>query len=247
MLVQAEPFDRRELLTPETLGHFVDRVAALVPGPAPDGLSGALEDARQGRPEAMLDRLGGTGKEDARSAFLRGVSFYARGNLPAALTQLQGALRRNSELFPAAVYLGACYAAAGKDLDAIGAWQTALIGESGGSPALYGLLGDALARTGEHEQAFEILGEGLAAFPGDDRLRRRLAIASAKAGRREEALPLLTSWLDGHPGDDDATFAMLALLFEGFARETAGSAPAGDTGAPRAVRPGLRGGQGAEP
>jgi VWFA-related protein len=228
MLVQTEPFDRRELLEPEALRHFVDRVAAQVPGPVSSGVAAAMEEARQGRPEAMLDRLADAGKEDARAAFLRGVSYYARGNLAAALTQLQAALARHSEIFPAAVYMGACYAAAGKDLDAIGAWQTALIGESGTSAALYALLGDALGRTGEHEQAAEILGEGAGMFPEDSGLRRRLGIALAKAGRREEALPLLTSWVDAHPDDNGTAFAMMALLFEGFARETAGSAPAGE-------------------
>jgi VWFA-related protein len=228
LLGEAPPFDRAELLKPEILGHFVDRVAALVPGPVPGGMAAAIAEARQGRPEAMLDRLGDAGKEDARASFLRGVSLYARGNLPAALTQLQAALGRSSELFPAAVYLGACYAASGKDLDAIGAWQTALIGESGGSPSLYAVLSDALARVGESQQAVEVLDEGLGAFPQDEGLRRRLGIAYAKSGRRAEALPLLTSWVEAHPDDTGAAFAMLALLFEGFSRETAGAAPAGE-------------------
>jgi tetratricopeptide (TPR) repeat protein len=187
----------------------------------------AAEEARQGRPEAMIDRLGES-KEDARAGFLRGVSFYARGNMPAALTQLQGALRQASELFPAAVYMGACYAASGKDLDAIGAWQTALIGDTG-SPVLYGLLSDALLRVDEAEQAVGILDEGLAAFPGDASLRRRLGMAHAMAGRREDALPLLTAWVDANPGDTQALFATLALLFEGFSREAAGAAPAEET------------------
>ncbi len=224
LLVERRPFDGRELLKPEALGRFVDSVAAIVAGPAPAGVAAAIEEARQGRPEAMLDRLDDPGREDARVAFLRGVSFYARGNLPAALTQLQAALRQNSELFPAAVYMGACYAASGKDLDAIGAWQTALIGESL-SPSVYALLGDALLRVKEEAQAVTILKEGLASFPEDTGLRRRLGIAHAMAGDREEALPLLTAWVDVHPDDAEALFATLALLFEGFSRETAGATP----------------------
>ncbi len=223
LLVEVPPFDPKELLTPATLGHFLDRLAVLVPGKAQAPVAAAIEDGRQGRPEAMADRLGDGGKDDARAAFLRGVSFYARGNLPSAITQLQSALRLHSELFPAAVYMGASYAASGKDLDAIGAWQTALIGEVG-SPVLYALLGDALVRTKEQEQAVAILSEGLSAFPDDVGLRRRLGMAYAMAGRGEEALPLLTAWVDAHPEDDGALFATLALLFEGFSRETAGAA-----------------------
>jgi tetratricopeptide (TPR) repeat protein len=225
LLVEADPFDRGELLKPEVLGRLVDLVVGAVPGPAPAGLAAAVEEARRGRPEAMLDHLGGSTKEDARADFLRGVSFYARGNLQAALTQLQAALRRSSELFPAAVYMGACYAAGGKDLDAIGAWQTALIGESA-SPTLYALLADALLRAKEAGQAVTILEEGLAGFPGDPALRRRLGIARAMAGDREGALPLLTDWVEAHPDDTGAAFATLALLFEGFSREAAGTVPA---------------------
>jgi tetratricopeptide (TPR) repeat protein len=173
----------------------------------------------------MLDHLGGAVREDARADFARGVSLYARGNLPAALTQLQAALRRSSELFPAAVYMGACYAAGGKDLDAIGAWQTALVGESA-SPTLYALLADALLRVREAGQAVTILEEGLAAFPDDPALRRRTGIARAMAGDREGALPLLTDWVEAHPDDTGAAFATLALLFEGFSREAAGTVPA---------------------
>ena len=227
LLVETGPFDRSELLRAEVLGRFVDDALAIVPGPAPAGVAAAVEKARQGRPEAMLDGLADAVKEDARVAFLRGVSFYARGNLPAALTQLQAALRLNSEIFPAAVFIGGCYAASGKDLDAIGAWQTGLIGESG-SPVLYALLGDALLRAKEERQAVEILTEGLAAFPEDAGLRRRLGIARATAGDREEALPLLTDWVEAHPDDDGALLAMLALLFEGFAREASGAAPVGE-------------------
>ena len=91
---------------------------------------------------------------------------------------------------------------------------------------LYALLSDALVRAKEEEQALAILSEGLAAFPEDAGLRRRLGMAYAMAGRAEEALPLLTAWVDSHPEDQGALFATLALLFEGFSRETAGAAPA---------------------
>ncbi len=224
LLVESPPFDRADLLKPEVLGRLLDDVNAVVRAPPRPAVAAAIEEARRGRPEAVLDRLGDGGKEDARVAFLRGVSYYARGNLPAALTQLQAAMRTSSELFPAAVYMGACYAAGGKDLDAIGAWQTALIAESA-SPTLYALLADALLRAKQEKEAVEILAEGLAAFPDDAELRRRLGIAHAMAGDREEALPLLTTWVEAHPDDTRAVFATLALLFEGFSREAAGAAP----------------------
>ena len=223
LLTQTRPYDRKDLLTPEVLSHFLDRMSEIAPGPRSEGLTAAVAEARQGRPETMLGRLSGENKEDPLVAFLRGVAYHAGGNLNAALTQLQLALRARSDFFPAAVYMGACYAAGGKDADAIGAWQTALIGESG-SPALYAVLSDALLRTGEAAEAVGILDEGLAAFPQDEGLRRRLGLAHALAGHSEQALTLLTSWVDAHPEDTQALFATLALLFEEISREAAGGA-----------------------
>ena len=225
LLVEVPPFD------PRRAAHARRRSATSWTGSArrssraaSGAVAAAIEDGAAGRPEAMLDRLGGGGKDDARVAFLRGVSYYARGNLPSALTQLQSALRLALGALPGRRLHGsAATPRSGKDLDAIGAWQTALIGEVG-SPVLYALLGDALVRAKEQEQAVAILSEGLAAFPDDVGLRRRLGMAYAMAGRGEEALPLLTAWVDAHPEDEGALFATLALLFEGFSRETAGAA-----------------------
>ncbi|MFN8092386.1 MAG: hypothetical protein U0599_09240 [Vicinamibacteria bacterium] len=134
-------------------------------------------------------RLYPGGRDDARASFVRRVSLHARGQHAVALTQLQAALGRSSELFPAAVYMGACYASLGKDMDAIGAWQTALVGEAGGSLVVYAVLADALTRVKEPRQAVEILGEGLTAFPEDAGLRRRLAHAAA--GLAPGGAPLL--------------------------------------------------------
>ena len=228
-LLEAPPaFDRAELLRSPALGALVDGAMAAVPGPVPGSLGPALGEARAGRPEAILDTGAAAGREDARASFLRGLSLYARGNLPAALTQLQSALRQRPEMLAAAVYAGACYAASGRDLEAIGAWQTALLGEAA-TPVLYAMLADALLRVRETQQAVEILNEGLATYPDDPSLRRRLGMAHAAAGNRQEALPLLQSWVDAHPGDTGALFATLALLFDGFSREAAGAA-AGEEG-----------------
>jgi VWFA-related protein len=224
LLTEQRPYDRAELLEPALVSRFLDRVAEIGPGPLPEGVAAAVAEGRAGRPEAMQQRLTTAGREDARVFFLRGVSLYAAGNLNAALTQLQAALRARSDFFPAAVYMGACYAAGGKDLDAIGAWQTALIGENG-SPTLYAVLGDALMRVREADQAVAILDEGLAAFPGDQGLSRRLGLAHAMAGH-PEGLELLSAWVDAHPDDTRARFATLALLFDGFSREAAGGSKA---------------------
>ena len=88
------------------------------------------------------------------------------------------------------------------------------------------MLGDALLRTRDAGEAVGILDEGIAAFPEDQGLQRRLALAHAMAGHEELALTLLTAWVDAHPEDTPALFATLALLFDGFSREAAGGAKA---------------------
>ena len=226
LLGERRPYERAAVLDPELLAHFLDRMSELVPGPLPPDVAAAVALARAGRPEAMLEPLAAARSVDARVSFLRGVALYALGRLDASLSQLQAALRASSDFFPAAVYMGACYAAGGKDLDAIGAWQTALIGESRGAAVLYALLADALMRVREADQAVAILDEGLAAFPEDTGLRRRLGLAHAMAGHPEEALTLLSAWVDGHPEDTRALFATLAVLFESFSRETVGAVKA---------------------
>ena len=92
-----------------------------------------------------------------------------------------------------------------------------------GEVFVYALLADALTRVKEPQQAVEILGEGLTAFPEDAGLRRRLALAHAAAGQRQEALPLLTAWVEQHPEDNEALMTTLAVLFDGFSREAAGA------------------------
>jgi tetratricopeptide (TPR) repeat protein len=99
---------------------------------------------------------------------------------------------------------------------AAGAWQAALITETG-SPVLYCLLGDALLRLEEGERAVDIAKEASASWPEDPELRRRLGIAYAMTGRDTEALDALAPYVESHPTDAGALFVMLRVLFEHFA------------------------------
>ncbi len=93
------------------------------------------------------------------AAFLCGLALYSKGELEPAAARFREALRLDSEFFPAAFYLGSCYAAGGRDQEAVGAWQLALVTESD-APFIYTLLGDALLRLREVDQALEILERG---------------------------------------------------------------------------------------
>jgi VWFA-related protein len=209
-------FDLRRTLAPDVVGHFLDRLLALTPGPPSPDAKAAIDLARSGSVDKVVDRLASNQREDARLAFLRGLGFLARNQVPAAATQFRSALRQESGLFPVAFYLGATYAATGDDRQAVGAWQTALITETG-SPVLYSLLAEALLRLEEAEQAADIAKEGAGSFPEDPELKRQLGIACAMVGRDPEALDFLGPYVESHPADAGALFVLLRVLFEGFA------------------------------
>ena len=126
-------------MTPQVVGFFLDRMNAA------DAAGSAIADAKAGRfDEAAEASVKAGGSERLASVFLNGLALYARGQLEAAAGQFREALRLDSEFFPAAFYLGSCYAAGGRDREAAGAWQTSLVTE-GDAPFVYTLLGDALA------------------------------------------------------------------------------------------------------
>ena len=92
---------------------------------------------------------------------------------------------------------------------------------------LYALLGDALVRAKEQEQAVAILERGSRRLSG-----RRGAAAPARDGPRDGRPAARRPCRCSPPGwtptrrTSEALFATLALLFEGFSRETAGAAAA---------------------
>src|SRR4030095_4169121 len=100
----------------------------------------------------------------------------SRSDLKGAEARFREALRMDSEFLPAAFYLGACLAAAGRDREAAGAWQTSLITESN-APFVYTLLGDALLRLRDVEQAIDVLTEARTLWPADEQVGVRLADA----------------------------------------------------------------------
>jgi VWFA-related protein len=215
-LTSAVPrFDLRATLAPDVVSHFLDRLLVLTRGPVSPQVRAAIDEAKAGGVDKAMDRLDNAQRGDARVDFLRGLGLLARNQVPGAATQFRAALRQESGLFPVAFYLGATYAAGGDDRQAVGAWQTALITETG-SPVLYGLLTDALLRLEEGEQALDIAKEATASWPQDPELKRRLGIACAMTGHDPEALDALGPYVESHPTDAGALFVLLRVLFEGF-------------------------------
>lgn len=208
-----EPFHHAAVLTPDVVGLFVERLGGAV-GPA--AVPGeVLEQVRRGAFSAASVTAKSAGHALA-AVFLEGLSLYAREQFEQAALKFREAIRIDSEFFPAAFYLGACYAANGRDRDASAAWQTSLVTESD-APFIYALLGDALLRQREMAGALDILNDAVSRWPEDGRVQARLATALAMNGQPADAIRVLDGYLAKQPGDSERLFLALRLLYEAHA------------------------------
>jgi hypothetical protein len=115
------------------------------------------------------------------------------------------------------VYLGACYAAGGKDKEAAAVWRTALIRE-GDTPALHVMLADALLRQGRGDLAVEDLDTARSRWPEDQALQRRFAVASLVGGHEINGLQTLDALLEKRAEDELSLAFALLVLYEAFDR-----------------------------
>lgn len=206
-----ESFERTAVLSPQVVGFFMERMN-FGEGGAPGGAA-AIEHARGGRFEQAIEALAATENGQVARVFLTGLSLYAKGELNPAMEKFRETLRLDSEFFPAAFYLGSCYAAGGRDDQAVGAWQTALVTESD-APFIYTLLADAFLRLGAIDSALGILDEAKTLWPDSEQVELRLGTAFAAAGRGAEALRILEPYLTRNPTDHDRRFIVLRMIYE---------------------------------
>ncbi len=192
-------FRREAVLAPAV----VTEMLALAEQASP-ALKGALVEARAGHyGAAALEAL--TSGDQTGAAFLKGLDFFMKGQLDQAATQFNTAAGPRREYFAAAFYLGACYAAAGRDRDAAGVWQMAAGGRA--RPGLvYLLLADARLRAKQAASVIDVLEPLRARLPGDEDVARRLALAYVLTGRYAEALPLLDIYAQRHAEDQESAF-----------------------------------------
>ena len=211
-----EKFDAGQVLTPDVVSFFVDRM--FVPGATPpsEAVRGITDEARAGRFDAVqgeLDTLDPATARELTPTFLRGLALLSLGDLEGAAGRFRESLRISSEFLPAAFYLGACYAAGGRDREAVGAWQTSLVTEDD-APFVYTLLGDALMRINEGLRAVDILREAANLWPDNDDVRARLGMAYVMAGHGGDALDTLDPYFGRHPEDHARLFVAMRLLYE---------------------------------
>jgi tetratricopeptide (TPR) repeat protein len=205
-----EAFERDSVLAAPVVGFFVDRLnvgRAIAPAPAD-----VVAAARGGKFEEAAATARANNHALA-AAFFDGLARYQKGDLESAAGKFREALRIESDFFPAAFYLGACYAAGGHDRDAAGAWQTSLITESE-APFIYTLLGDAFLRLKEYDAAIDILKEASSLWPASDQVQPRLGVAYAQAGRPVDAVLTLDPYLAQHATDQERLFVALKAIYD---------------------------------
>lgn len=187
-------FERTAVTTREFLAPMFDAVEKRSPT-----LKDAMVEARAGRyGPAALEAL--TSGDQEAASFLRGLDFFIKGQLDQAAIQLQLAAGPRREFFPAAFYLGAVFAAAGRDRDAAGVWQIAL-GTEPRPAAVYVLAADARLRDGQAPAAIDILKVAYAREPANADVAMRLGIAQVIAGQYIDAIPVLDTVLSRRPAD----------------------------------------------
>jgi len=210
-------FARTDVLRGDALAFFLARLReadATAQGSAPIvAASGAL---REGKFDEALDALAGADATRLSTTFVKGLALLGQGKLEPAAAEFRASMRLSNDFLPAAFYLGACYAAGGRDREAVGAWQTSLVTEAD-ARIVYDVLADAFLRLREAEQAASILTEARGKWSEDDSLVPRLAVSQALLDHRREALVLLEPYIARHQNDADAIFLALRLMYDTYA------------------------------
>lgn len=204
-------FERGAVMAPDVLGEILSGLERQSPS-----LREATAAARGGQyGAAALEALTAGAQEAA--AFFKGLEWYVKGDISQAASQFNIAAGPRRTFFPAAFYLGAAYAAAGRDRDAAGVLQMSFGAEP--RPAIaYALFADARLRDGQPQSVIDVLGPAWQRTPDNDELGQRLAVAYALTGRHAEALPVLEGYLSRHPDDQAALFAAILAQYEASTR-----------------------------
>jgi VWFA-related protein len=206
-------FRREDVLQPDILRFFVSRMQATDSSRPSAAVSQAIENARVAKFDPVMADLAGAGSDQLSVEFLRGLAAFAKGDLEPAAGYFRQSMRISADFLPAAFYLGACYAAGGRDREAAGAWRTSLITESD-AMVVYEVLADALLRLQDGAGALAILREATGRWPDADSFLPRLAAAHAIANARDEAFRTLKPYLERHPDAVEPLFLATRLLYD---------------------------------
>ena len=200
-------FRREDVLTPEMLRAALEVVDKNHPG-----VKAATARARTGKLEGTAMMAMDAGDQNAGS-ILRGIELLMKGDLNPAANQFGVALRNPADAPIASFFLGACYAAAGRDKEAVAAWERARAANLQ-LPALQLVIADAWLRLGRPADALEPLRLALERQPQDDHIRRNLAVAQSSLGLHEQSYQTIVPFLDRNPKDADALMIAMHALYQ---------------------------------
>lgn len=224
----APSFGRDDVLRQDVLGPALDRLLVEGSGSRESALRAAIGSARMGQYASLLSAISVFDQTDPVAAFLRGLALIGlSGNFDAAAGQFRRALDATPAVEPAALYLGACMAANGRDAQAIEIWQSAA-SASRWSPALDLLSAEAFLRSSNTGRALEVLNDASSRWPDDDRLKKRLAAARLATHDDVAALDMLESYLARHGDDLDALFLAIHALHRSATARSTGTDGAAD-------------------
>jgi VWFA-related protein len=209
VVIEARPsaFKKEDVLSPDMLRAVFEVMDKNHPT-----AKAATDRARSGKLEgtALMALEAG---DQAAGSLLRGIELLMKGQLDPAANQFGVALRNAPDVPLASFYLGACYAAAGKDKEAVSAWERARKAQLQ-LPAMQLVLAEGWLRLGQPAQALEPLGEAHGRQPENDSIRRSLAILQSQAGLHEEAYRTIVPFLEKNASDTDALLVALHALYQ---------------------------------
>ena len=130
-------------------------------------------------------------------------------------------------------YLAAVFAAAGRDDQATGAWQTSLV-DGSDFPQIYEWLADGLMRTRRMAEARAVLDEAMTKWPDDIRFVKPMAVIAATFGQGQQAVRLLARYLDANPNDPEALQLGVEWIYHLKLARAAANTPAEDVKRARA-------------
>jgi VWFA-related protein len=206
-------FTRERTLEPDLIGRILAPLAQATLSPP---VAAAAADARRGAVDGLDDALRNVKDDSAAASLLYGLGLYARGDIEPAAALFRKAIRADGDLAAAAFYLGACYAAGGRDREAVGAWQTTLATDQA-DPAVFAMTSDAYLRLRDFDAALDVAREAATTWPESAAAQRQLIRAAALAGRAEEALQHIDEYIVGHPTDHEVLLLGMKVLYDAAA------------------------------
>ena len=208
-----DAFDRSAVLTRPVVGFFLNQIARPGLPATPDDLTAAVGLARSGRFDdagRVAEKVGST---HFAAPFIAGLAHLAQGDLQRAALSFGASLQSAPDFFPAAFYIGACYAADGRDREALVAWRAGLVVEPE-APFMHTVVADALLRLRDTTQAVVVLRQAVAVWPDHDEIQMRLGTALATAGSELDAIRTLDGYLTRHPDDHERLLLAMRLIYD---------------------------------